>query len=55
MTPCENVTCRFCFPITEVLTRGRQNRSVIQFSAAQKHRFVNGYEAILKCPVVGLA
>ncbi|CAF4322174.1 unnamed protein product, partial [Adineta steineri] len=47
---CEQVTCRFCFPITDILTRGRQSQPVVIFSSAQKHRFVNGYEAILNCP-----
>ncbi|CAF1431374.1 unnamed protein product [Adineta steineri] len=51
LEPCEQVTCRFCFPIQDVLIRGRQNQPVVQFSSAQKHRFVNGYEAILNCPV----
>ncbi|CAF1451534.1 unnamed protein product [Adineta steineri] len=50
LEPCEQVTCRFCFPVKDVLIRGRQNQSVVQFSSAQKHRFVNGYEAILNCP-----
>ncbi|CAF3988222.1 unnamed protein product, partial [Adineta steineri] len=50
LEPCEQVTCRFCFPIKDVLVRGRQNQAVVQFLSAQKHRFVNGYEAILNCP-----
>ena len=52
MTPCENIACRFCFPIKDVLACGRQNQPVVQFSTAQKHRFVNGYEVILNCPTV---
>ncbi|CAF1557995.1 unnamed protein product, partial [Adineta steineri] len=50
LEPCEQVTCRFCFPIKDVFIRGRQNQPVVRFSSAQKHRFVNGYEAILNCP-----
>ncbi|CAF1435936.1 unnamed protein product [Adineta steineri] len=50
LKPCEQVTCRFCFPIKDVIIRGRQSQPVVQFSSAQKHRFVNGYEAILNCP-----
>ncbi|CAF1358586.1 unnamed protein product [Adineta steineri] len=51
LEPCKQVTCRFCFPIKDIFIRGRQNQPVVQFSSAQKHRFVNGYEAILNCPV----
>ncbi|CAF1535186.1 unnamed protein product [Adineta ricciae] len=50
LQPCELVTCRFCYPIKEVLMHGRQNQPVVQFSSAHTHRFLNGYETILNCP-----
>ena len=52
LEPCAQVTCRFCFPIKDIFIRGRQNQPVVQFLSAQKHRFINGYEAILNCPAV---
>jgi hypothetical protein len=30
----------------------QQYEAVVPFLLAQKHRFVNGYEAILNCPTV---
>jgi hypothetical protein len=52
MTPCRTVSCRFCFPISDIITQARQDNPVVQFSSAQKYRFVNGYEVILNGPVV---
>lgn len=56
MVPCNRRSCTFCYPRAEIRqSRHRPNHpddyeSVVQFSTAQKHRFVNGYEAILNCP-----
>lgn len=55
LIPCESITCRFCFPITDIHTHARQNQAVVQFSSGQKYRFVNGYEVILNCPAVCLS
>ena len=52
MTPYQHVTGRLCFPITDHITHTRQEAPIIRFSTAQKHQFVNGYEAILNCLVV---
>jgi hypothetical protein len=53
MTPCHKKHCRFCSPSTDILARARPpNKPVVQFSQAQKHTFVNGYQAILNCPAV---
>ena len=43
LTACGN--CGLCYP------RGR--RSPVQFNDAHRYRFLNGYEAILNCSVVG--
>lgn len=59
MAPCRQPICQFCSP-SEVVTAIRrrhpqqQLEPVVRFSAAQKHRFVSGYEAILNCPTVNL-
>ena len=55
MIPCASITCRFCFPITDIHVHARQNQAVVQFSSGQKYHFVNGYEAILNCPAVCLS
>ena len=52
MTPCQHVSCRFCFPNLDISIRVRQQQPVVQFTSAQTHRFVNGYEAILNAPAV---
>lgn len=55
MVACRHHTCPFCFPSKKLLNiriRQQQYEPVVQFSAAQKHRFINGYEAILNCPTV---
>ena len=53
---CERHSCRLCFPLPNI-TAIRHNEQteyerVLKFSPAQKHRFINGYEAILNCPTV---
>ena len=55
MIQCQQRTCHFCFPLQDIqAVRLRQQTyvSVVKFSSAQKHRFLNGYEAILNCPTV---
>ncbi len=57
MTSCQQRTCHFCFPLPEIMTirvrqQQQQYEAVVPFLLAQKHRFVNGYEAILNCPTV---
>lgn len=52
LEPCKLVTCRFCHPIKDIIMQGRQGQSVVRFSSPQNHRFVDGYESILNCPVV---
>ena len=52
MTPCQGVSCRFCFPNPDISIGVRQQQPVVQFTSAQTHRFVNGYEAILNAPAV---
>jgi hypothetical protein len=53
MMKCQKHNCRFCFPSSksQAIRRLKSNYlSVVQFSTAMKHRFVNGYETILNCP-----
>jgi hypothetical protein len=58
MTPCHRRPCQFCFPCPQItairLQQQEQQQSipVVRFLSTQKHRFVNGYEAILNCPTV---
>lgn len=48
MVQCRQRSCRFCFPTLSMA------KPVVQFTSAQKHRFINGYEAILNCPTVNV-
>jgi hypothetical protein len=55
MTSCRQQNCHFCFPLADIAAiriRQQQHESVVQFSSAQKHQFVSGYQAILNCPTV---
>jgi hypothetical protein len=47
MTACGN--CCLCYPKYDVNKRGQPS---VQFGPAQRHQFVNKYEAILNCPTV---
>ena len=48
MTDCGN--CGLCCPKYDV--KRREGPPVVQFGPAQRHQFVNKYEAILNCPAV---
>jgi hypothetical protein len=50
LTDCGN--CALCFP--NYSRRYRSKKTVVDFNRAHRHRFVNGYEAILNCPAVCL-
>ena len=54
LTTCRMASCGLCYPNTEMMISARQEQPVVQFSSAQTHRFVNGYEAILNAPAVHL-
>jgi len=43
--------CGLCYPQYDMTHR--LNKFVVKFNQAHRHRFVNGYEAILNCSAVG--
>ena len=49
LTACGN--CGLCYPRYDRKHRAR--KSVVEFSQAHKHTFVNGYQSILNCSAVG--
>jgi hypothetical protein len=49
LTSCKQQSCPYCYSSTE---EKHHHFTAIEFRSNQIHQFINGYQAILNCPVV---
>ena len=55
ITPCQKLSCSCCYPLFPRIlpnAAGQLPLPMIEFNTKKIHKFVNGYQAILNCPVV---